>query len=312
MQEQKRVETAGQHPGEDPQCAIRNPQSNCSRRSLLRGLGGLSLAGVLGSSMEDQIACATQNVSRSSAPSQLRITDLRVAVISSSPGRVPLIRIDTNQGISGYGEVRDGGSKRYALMLKSKILGENPCNVERVFKTIRQFGNHGRQGGGVSGVDMALWDLAGKAYGVPVYQLLGGRYRDRIRLYADTPSPRDKNMFAERLKGRLEAGFTYLKMDLTLRLLRGSPGTTINAPGGVWERFGGLRPPAVRTQLTDKGRLATASRWPPTISARSTSTVASAWAGLWSPSRWPGWRTWSPGNTPTCSSRSLTPSTCRP
>jgi L-alanine-DL-glutamate epimerase-like enolase superfamily enzyme len=255
MQEQRRLETAGLRRSANPQSAIRNPQSGCSRRSLLRGLGlgGLSLAGVLGSSIEEQIACATQNVSRSSAPSQLRITDLRVAVISSSPGRVPLIRIDTNQGISGYGEVRDGGSKRYALMLKSKILGENPCNVERIFKTIRQFGNHGRLGGGVSGVDMALWDLAGKAYGVPVYQLLGGRYRDRIRLYADTPSVMNKAAFAEKLKQRKASGFTFLKMDLTLRLLRDTPGATVNAPGGVWERFGGLRPPAVRTQLTDKG-----------------------------------------------------------
>jgi L-alanine-DL-glutamate epimerase-like enolase superfamily enzyme len=224
-------------------------KSLCSRRSLL---GGLSLAGVLGGSLEEQIACATQNVSRSSAPTQLRITDLRVAVIASSPGRVPLIRVDTNQGICGYGEVRDGGSKRYALMLKSKILGENPCNVERIFKAIRPFGGHGRLGGGVSGVEMALWDLAGKAYGVPVYQLLGGRYRDRVRLYADTPSITDKEAFAQKLKERKDAGFTYLKMDLTLRLLRDTPGATVSAPGGM-ERFGGLRPPAVRTQLTDKG-----------------------------------------------------------
>ena len=93
--------------------------------------------------------------------------------------RVPIIRIDTNQGLKGYGEVRDGGSPRYALMLKSRLLGENPCNVERVFKRIKQFGFHGRQGGGVSGVEMALWDLAGKAFGVPVYQMLGGRHREQ-------------------------------------------------------------------------------------------------------------------------------------
>ena len=100
------------------------------------------------------------------------------AEIRDAPMRVPLIRIDTNQGLTGWGEVRDGGSKRYALMLKSRLLGENPCDVERVFKKIKQFGGHGRQGGGVSGVEMALWDLAGKAYGVPVYQLLGGKCRE--------------------------------------------------------------------------------------------------------------------------------------
>src|SRR3972149_3004903 len=177
----------------NPQSAIRRPQSKSSRRSLLKGLGlgGLSLAGVLRLPIEEQVACAAQGVSRSSAPSQLRITDLRVAVITGAPFRVPLIRIDTNQGISGYGEVRDGGSKQYALMLKGRLLGQNPCDVERIFKSIRQFGHHGRQGGGVSGVEMALWDLAGKAYGVPVYQLLGGQDRDQIRIYADTPSSDD-------------------------------------------------------------------------------------------------------------------------
>src|SRR4030042_3304848 len=132
-----------------------DPQPGCARRSLLKGigLGGLSLAGVLGSSIEDQVACATQGVSRSAAPPQLRITDLRIAGITGAPFRVPLIRIDTNQGISGYGEVRDGGSKRYALILKSRIMGQNPCNVESLFRAIRQFGHHGRQGGGVWGVE---------------------------------------------------------------------------------------------------------------------------------------------------------------
>ena len=63
--------------------------------------------------------------------------------------------------------------QEYALVLKSRLLGQNPCNVDQVFRRIKQFGNHGRQGGGVSGVELALWDLAGKAYGVPVYQMLG-------------------------------------------------------------------------------------------------------------------------------------------
>ena len=72
--------------------------------------------------------------------------------------------------------------------------------MEMIFKIIRQFGYHGRQGGGVCAVEMALWDLCGKAYGVPAWQLLGGRYRDKIRLYADTPGARDPAAFAEQLK----------------------------------------------------------------------------------------------------------------
>ena len=99
-----------------------------------------------------------------------------------------MLRIDTNQGISGYGEVRDGASPTYALLLKSRLVGENPCNIDKIFRVIKQFGYHGRQGGGVSGIEMALFDLAGKAYGVPAYQLAGGKFRDRVLIYCDTDS----------------------------------------------------------------------------------------------------------------------------
>jgi L-alanine-DL-glutamate epimerase-like enolase superfamily enzyme len=122
-----------------------------------------------------------------SHPSDLKITDMRTAKLRGSH----LIRIDTNQGISGYGEVRDGGSKTYALMLKSRILGENPCNVDKIFRKIKQFGHHARQAGGVCGIEMALMDLAGRAYGVPAYQLAGGKFRDKILCYCDTPNEKE-------------------------------------------------------------------------------------------------------------------------
>lgn len=106
-------------------------------------------------------------VHTASRPSDLRITDLRVATVIGAPMRCPILRIDTNQGIYGLGEVRDGASSTYALTLKSRIVGENPCNVDKLFRKIKQFGGHARQGGGVCGIEMALMDLAGKAYGVP-------------------------------------------------------------------------------------------------------------------------------------------------
>ena len=202
--------------------------------------------------LEEQIAHASQNVNRNSKPSDLRITDLRIALIQGAPMRVPIIRIDTNQGLKGYGEVRDGGSPRYALMLKSRLLGENPCNVERVFKKIKQFGFHGRQGGGVSGVEMALWDLAGKAFEVPVYQMLGGRHRERIRLYADTTISRDRDEYARRMKARLDMGYTFLKMDLGINLLRGER-NLITAPLGFdWPRDRMTPHPFTAVQLTNK------------------------------------------------------------
>ncbi|MBN2314305.1 MAG: mandelate racemase/muconate lactonizing enzyme family protein [Sedimentisphaerales bacterium] len=224
-------------------------KTTCSRRSMLKsfgaGVAGLSLANLIGAPIEEQIAYATQNVRRSSSPSQLRITDLRVAVVSRAPMRCPLIRIDTNQDICGYGEVRDGASEKYALILKSRLLGQNPCNVEKIFKRIKQFGHHGRQGGGVSGVEMALWDLAGKAYGVPVYQMLGGQYRDRVRLYADTP-----NGSIEGLKKRVGQGFTFLKMDCGISRIQNVPGA-LSYPSGDTNWWG--KHPFTSIQLSDKG-----------------------------------------------------------
>ena len=170
-------------------------------------------------------------------PSSLKITDMRFADIDGAPKRCTLIKIYTNQGLVGYGEVRDASSKTYALMLKSRLLGENPCNVDRIFHKIKQFGGPSRQGGGVSGVEIALWDLAGKAWGVPVWQLLGGKYRDRIRIYCDTDADgkdNDGHAMGLALKKRMEMGFTFLKMDLGIGLLMDEPGA-INAPLGLIE-----------------------------------------------------------------------------
>src|SRR4030095_9176900 len=139
--------------------------------------------------------------------SDLKITDVRVATVGWGGWRFPIIRIDTNQGLSGYGEVRDGASKTFALMLKSRLLGENPCNIDKIFRKIKQFGHHARQAGGVCAIEMALMDLAGKAYGVPAYQLAGGKFRDKILCYCDTPTVLDGAEMGQRLKERMEQGF---------------------------------------------------------------------------------------------------------
>ena len=186
-----------------------------------------------------------------SKPSQLRITDMRVAPITGMPFDSVLLRLDTNQGISGYGEVRDGASKSYALMMKSRIVGENPCDVDRLFRRIKQFGYHGRQGGGVSGIEMALMDLAGKAYGVPVYQLAGGKFRDRILCYCDTESERDGKLMGRRLKQRVEAGFGFLKMDVGVGLLADVADAVIAPPGVVEGRE--VMHPFTGIQITDVG-----------------------------------------------------------
>jgi L-alanine-DL-glutamate epimerase-like enolase superfamily enzyme len=183
--------------------------------------------------------------------SGLKITDVRVATLRGVPFRSSILRIDTNQGISGYGEVRDGASKTYALMLKRHLIGENPCNVDKLFRVLKQFGHHGRQGGGVSGTEMALLDLAGKAYDVPVYALIGGKFRDRVLCYADTPSCSSAAEMGEWLLERRRRGFKWLKMDLGANLLWDVPGALIAPPGArdsnsVMHPFAGI-------QLTRKG-----------------------------------------------------------
>jgi L-alanine-DL-glutamate epimerase-like enolase superfamily enzyme len=162
-------------------------------------------------------ASLEDRVSSYSRPSDLKITDLRVANLAGVPFRSSIIRIDTNEGISGYGEVRDGASMTYALLLKSRLIGENPCNIDKIFRKIRQFGHHGRQAGGVCGVEMALMDLAGKAYGVPAYALAGGKFRDKVLCYrgvgqrvqprpfvelSATAQPRSDRSFVPRMPAR--------------------------------------------------------------------------------------------------------------
>lgn len=225
-------------------------QKSLSRRSFAGAAAGLMSAGIWSG---DTLDAATQNINGASRPSDLKITDLRVAVVARAPMTCPLIRIDTNQGIYGLGEVRDGASKTYALMLKSRLLGQNPCNVDQIFRKIKQFGFHARQAGGVCAVEMALWDLTGKAHGVPVYQMMGGKFRERIRCYADTTESHDPKIYGQRLKARKDQGFTWLKMDLGIDLLHDIPGT-LTQPAGQTDRdvfnkqhfFTGI-------QITDKG-----------------------------------------------------------
>jgi L-alanine-DL-glutamate epimerase-like enolase superfamily enzyme len=241
--------------------AIAQPETGPDgRRSFFKkaALGGLSLSAMAFRPVEEQIDFVTQKVSRASSPSDLKITDMRYAWV----GNTPIIRIYTNQGIVGHGDVRDQADPRYALMLKSRILGENPCNVEMLFKRIKQFGTQSRGAGGVCAVEMALWDLAGKAYGVPVYQLLGGKYRDRVRVYVDTPMAKTPEEFGARMKERVDKGFTFLKMDFGIELVQDEPNTIVGKnlwdPGlRQWDRrpgsYGQTRHPFTAIQITDKG-----------------------------------------------------------
>jgi L-alanine-DL-glutamate epimerase-like enolase superfamily enzyme len=195
---------------------------------------------------DQTLDAALQNTKTASKPTDLKITDLRMAPLNAG-----IIRIETNQGIYGFGENRDGADRNYVLMLKRQIIGENPCNIDLIFRKIKQFGFNARQGGGVSGIEMALWDLAGKAYNIPVYQMLGGKFRDKIRCYADTTAAPDPTVLAQRMKTRMDEGFTFLKIDVRIDQVIKTPGTAsypagANITGNVPHMFTGL-------EITDKG-----------------------------------------------------------
>ena len=200
------------------------------RRDFIRkaGMGGLSMGLMFDklanpNRVEQELEFITQKVPRDSKPNDLKITDMRVAILNGVPFSSPIIRIDTNQGLVGWGEVRDGASANYALMLKSRLLGKNPCNVEKIFKEIKQFGGQSRAAGGVCGVEMALWDLAGKAYGVPAYQLLGGKYRDFCPALCRYARADTYEGFAENMKKRRDQGYTFMKMDFGIGMLADQP-----------------------------------------------------------------------------------------
>ncbi len=250
------------------QVEIDSPRTSDNRRDFLKktALGGMALTGLGAISIEDIFAQTTSKVNRSSSPSELKITDMRYA-LTNVLGGTAIIRIDTNQGIYGLGEVRDGADARYALMLKSRILGMNPCNVEMIFKSIKQFGGPARQAGGVCAVEMALWDLCGKAYNVPAWQLLGGRYRDKVRLYADTPEAGSPEEQLKLIKYRTEdQGYTWLKMDVSIRELYNIPSALVNndfwrgkdadaraAQTNNYMSYNNTMHPFTQIQITEKG-----------------------------------------------------------
>ena len=225
------------------------------RRGLLKTSAALLGGAVLGARAKAAPEPPFQNVNTNSSPSTLKITDLRIATVRK-PGPSPctIIRLDTNQGVYGLGEVRDGASATYALFLKSRVVGENPLRITYIFEKIKQFGGHSRQAGGVVAVEEALWDIAGKVYGVPIYQMLGGKFRDKVRIYADTEESDDVAVYAKRLKLRKEEmGLTWLKMDLGINMVAKIPGT-VTMPSGEtpWERSQ-LPHLFTAAEVTDKG-----------------------------------------------------------
>ena len=164
---------------------------------------------------------AVESARKDSSPSALRITDVKCGFVRGDL----FVKIHTNQDIWGCGEGVDAVAGTYHLVqsLGRRLSGESPLNVHRLFDQLRKGGVFsGAQAGMyvavLSAIETALWDLAGKALGVPVYQLLGGKFRDRIRVYVDTalyqaklPTP---EQFAAAASKAVADGYTAIKFDL--------------------------------------------------------------------------------------------------
>lgn len=158
-----------------------------------------------------------------SSPSKLKITDTKCGYIRGGKGL--FVKIYSNQDIVGHGEGVDATPGTYHLVKRfgERLRGKSPLNIHRLFEDIRRAGFfQGAQSGMyiavLTAVETALWDLAGKSLGLPVYQLLGGKFRDKIRVYMDTalyqsklPQPKD---FAAAAREAVDMGYNAVKFDL--------------------------------------------------------------------------------------------------
>ncbi|HNP73039.1 MAG TPA: mandelate racemase/muconate lactonizing enzyme family protein [Kouleothrix sp.] len=154
----------------------------------------------------------------------MKITAIKTAA-TLGHGMHLWVRVETDEGISGLGECVHGGVQAIAIIheLRAGLIGRDPLQIDAIFEELRR--GHVFDGGfagalitALTGIELALWDLKGKALGAPVYALLGGKFRDSIRVYADCqvePSM-DFGEIERVVQGVVARGFTALKIDLDI------------------------------------------------------------------------------------------------
>jgi galactonate dehydratase len=184
-----------------------------NRRSFLQGAGA-AMTGLFG------LPKLSEALQQSTSPYQrpkLKITDIKTAFLQGFH-----VRIYTDQGLTGDGEAVDaiGGAAGIVQGFRSSLMNQDPMNVEAIWERIRTSGVFsGAQAGqfitALTAVEIALWDLAGKAVGLPIYQLMGGKMRDRIRVYIDSGTDsRDDPNAKPFIAQIVENGWTMAKIDV--------------------------------------------------------------------------------------------------
>ena len=163
----------------------------------------------------------------------MKITDVQACVIGRpephSGGCVwTFVRVYTDEGIVGTGECNSAGAgcsgfalKEAILSMKPLLVGKDPTNIGPLYETLRRRGRYGGTTGAplifaLTGIENALHDIVGKALGVPVYQLLGGKFRDRIRLYADCHAgeSNEPQAYADKALEVIAEGYSAVKFDV--------------------------------------------------------------------------------------------------
>lgn len=151
----------------------------------------------------------------------MKITNIEVFQVQP---RWIFVKVDTSSGISGWGEMISGTRTKTVVAGAQEVgerflIGENPFEIERLWQEMhRSFFRGGPiQGTIVSGFEMALWDIKGKALGVPVWELLGGKAREKIKVYSWIGGDRPDDV-VEEARDRVSRGFDSIKMNATEEL----------------------------------------------------------------------------------------------
>lgn len=150
----------------------------------------------------------------------MKITDIKVYKVKP---RWIFVQILTDEGIDGWGEMISGTKTETVVAganeAGKRIIGRDPLEIERIWQELhRSFFRGGPINGTiVSGIEMALWDIKGKYYNVPVYELLGGKARDNIKVYSWIGGDRPSDIVAE-AQDRVDRGFDSVKMNATEEL----------------------------------------------------------------------------------------------
>ena len=148
----------------------------------------------------------------------MKITDVKTMTLKGYK-QWNYVQIETDEGLTGIGEAHPGaGIAEIILQFKRILVGADPRNIEPLYnRMIGAASNRHAMGlSAIGGIETALWDLLGKSLGVPVYQLLGGKYRDRIRLYADVGHGKGNTPdgWAQRAREGVADGYQAIKFDI--------------------------------------------------------------------------------------------------